>query len=436
MKPGAYFRPNKEGKAVLAADKRLQRRAPEYGTWWVRYTDSAGVARRERCSEAMQEAAHKRAMELHLLAERRRKGLETDALNIIPCRKMHALYLEAHAHLSSQAPMRSQVKNWFDTHFGSMPTADVTPADCEALLTKARKAGQKVRDGAAAPHPRSPHLEVRRQPPPRGEGEPLEQRAAAHGAEDAVVFLSREQVNGILDAAGAFRFLLLLAVLTGGRRGEFGGLRWDDFHLEEGPTGTVHYRRSWARSTTKGSKARVVPLHPVLLPELERARRNATSEFVFPAPRKGGMRHEAWHTAKLVRSIARRAGVELPKGTTFHTLRKTFLTHLIRDTGGDIATAQQLAGHSTPAVTATYYVGRDVDHMASRVAALRLVGVAAAEHTMDTRAATGTADALGNNEKEEKMQGVTYSERSAAGPAPSSSCRSGRAPGRGSARPR
>ncbi|WP_240360654.1 tyrosine-type recombinase/integrase [Pyxidicoccus caerfyrddinensis] len=416
MKPGAYFRPNKEGKAVLAASKRLQRRAPEYGTWWVRYTDSAGVVRRERCSEVMQEAAHKRAMELHLLAERRRKGLEVDALNIIPCRRMHELYLEAHAHLSSQAPMRSQVKNWFDPHFGSTPTADVTPADCEALLTKARKAGQKpatVRQlhirGRLIWKYAVNRLRAAKENPWNSVVRPTVPKVP-------VVFLSREQVNGILDAAGPFRFLLLLAVLTGGRRGEFGGLRWDDFHLDEGPTGTVHYRRSWARSTTKGSKARVVPLHPVLLPEIERARRAATSEFVFPAPRKGGMRHEAWHTAKLVRSIARRAGVELPRGTTFHTLRKTFLTHLIRDTGGDIATAQQLAGHSTPAVTATYYVGRDVEHMASRVAALRLVGVAAAEHTTDTRAATGTADALGNNEKEEQMQGVTYSERSRRSP--------------------
>lgn len=416
MKPGAYFRPNKEGKAVLASGKRLQKRAPDFGTWWVRYMDSAGVVHRERCSEALQEAAHKRAMELHLLSERRRKGLDSDALNIIPCRQLHALYLEAHSHLSSQAPMRSQVKNWFDPHFGRKPTADVTPADCEALLAAARSAGQKpatVRQlhirGRLIWDYAVKRLKAARENPWRSVARP-------EVPKKDVVFLSREQVDGILAAAGPFRFLLLLAVVTGGRRGELGGLRWDDFRLDEGPTGTVHFRRSWGRSTTKGSKERVVPLHPVLLPQLQRARAAATSELVFPAPRKGGMRHEAWKVARLVRSIAQRAGVELPAGTTFHTLRKTFITHLIRDTGGDIVTAQQLAGHSTPAVTATYYVGRDVEHQASRVAALRLVGSVVGEHTVDTRAATGTEVDVGYTEKEEQMQGVSYSERSRRSP--------------------
>ncbi len=75
----------------------------------------------------------------------------------------------------------------------------------------------------------------------------------------------------------------------------------------------------------------------------------------------------------------------LLEGTTFHTSRKTFITHLIRDSGGDISVAQQLAGHSTPAVTAAYYVGRDVEHQASRVSALRLVSLPAVEHAASTR---------------------------------------------------
>lgn len=435
MKPGAYFRPNKTGKALLAAGKRLQKRAPDYGTWWVRYADSAGQERREKCSESTQEAAHRRAMELHLKAERRRQGLDADELNIIPCQKLHALYLEAHAHLGSQAPMKSQVKNWFDPHFGKRPTADITPADCEALLTKARKAGQKpatVRQlhirGRLIWDYAVKRLRAARENPWRSVARP-------EVPKKDVVFLSREQVAALLDAAGPFRLLVLLAVLTGGRRGEFGGLRWDDFHMDEGPTGTVHYRRSWGRSTTKGSKERAVPLHPVLLPELARARAVATSELVFPAPRKGGMRHEAWHTARLVRSIARRAGVELPAGTTFHTLRKTFLTHLIRDTGGDIATAQQLAGHSTPAVTATYYVGRDVAHQAGQVAALRLVAGPAAEHTVSTRALAGTMNRRESAGKGMRMRALTSQTGLDASRALSSFYRSDHAPGRGCARP-
>lgn len=385
MKPGAYFRPNKAGEAVLAAGKRLQRRAPDYGTWWVRYRDSAGIVQRESCSEALEEAATRRAMELHLKAERRRLGLEDDAPEIIPTNKLHALYLEAHAHLSSQAPMRSQVKNWFDPHFGRKPTSEVTPADCEALLAKARAAGQKpstvrqlhirgrliweyavtrLRAARENPWTRVPRPEV---------------------AKREVVFLSREQVAAILSAAGRWRLLVLTAVLTGGRRGELGGLKWSSVRFDEGPTGTIHFNRSWARETTKSSRERVVPLHPVLLAELKRARAESASEWVFPAEH-GGMRNEAWHAAKLLRRLAASAGVTLPAGSTFHTLRKTFITHLIRDTGGDISIAQQMAGHSTPAVTATYYVGRDVERAAAQVGALRLVSGPAVEHATDTRA--------------------------------------------------
>ncbi|MBZ4398663.1 site-specific integrase [Myxococcus sp. AS-1-15] len=388
MKPGAFFRPNKAGEAVLAAGKRLYRRAPDFGTWHVRYKDSAGAIRREACSAELEEAATRYAMELHIKSERRRKGLEPAEFDIIPCTKLHAMYLEAHAHLSSQAPMRSQVKIWFDAHFKSKPTSDVTPADCEALLVKARAAGQ-AESTVRQLHIRGRliwkygvnRLRCARENPWNAVPRPTV--AAAD-----VVVLSRVQVEALLEAAGPYRLLLILAVLTGGRRGEFGGLLWTDFRLDEGPHGTIHFRRSWERQTTKGAKVRVVPLHPALVPEIERARATATSALVFPSPlerKKGGMRSKSWKTANLLRRIAKRAGVVLPEGTTFHTLRKTFITHLLRDSGGDIATAQQLAGHSTPAVTATYYVGRDVDYQASRVNALQLVARTPVEHAVNTR---------------------------------------------------
>ncbi|RJS19129.1 hypothetical protein DRW03_22460 [Corallococcus sp. H22C18031201] len=91
------------------------------------------------------------------------------------------------------------------------------------------------------------------------------------------------------------------------------------------------------------------------------------------------------HVAKLLRNIARRAHVSLPSGITFHMLRKTFVTHLIRDTGGDISTAQHMAGHSTPAVTMTYYVGCDAAHHASQISALQVASASATGHTPVTR---------------------------------------------------
>ncbi|WNG49175.1 tyrosine-type recombinase/integrase [Archangium minus] len=388
----AYFRPNKKGKDVLAAGKRLQRRAPDFGTWWIRYRDAAGRIARERTAARMEAEAERMAQEKALYAEKVAGGFASPAPVPMTCEELFEKYLEANKHLGSQAPMRSQVKNWLVPHFKKKPVAAVTPADCDALLTKSRDAGQKpatvrqlhirarlvwkyaVRLGAVRENPwdRVPRPKVTVKSPR---------------------FLSRNQVQALLGAAGQYRLLLLAAVLTGLRRGELAALAWTDIHWEEGPCGVIHVRRSWDRDTTKGGKERVVPLHPVLRGELEAAfqmvdrdKRGAPVEpLVFASP-EGGLRNEGWHTAKLVRRIGQRAGVDLPEGFTFHDLRKTFLTHLLSDTAGNIGAGQQLAGHSTPAVTSTYYLGKNLTFLAEAVQALKLVEPASApEHTASTR---------------------------------------------------
>lgn len=395
--PQAYFRPNAKGRDRLNKGKRLERRAPEFGTWWLKYRDAAGQVTRERSVARTQAEADRLAHEKAHRAERVRGGLE-DALHVVSCEALFKGYLDAHMHLASQGPMRSQVRRWFAPHFGRKPSAEVTPADCAALLEKARRAGQKpttvrqllVRGRLVFEWGRkhlrcclaNPWDDVERVSVPR----------------QSVVYLSQDAVDAILQAAGPQRFLLLLAVLTGARRGELGGLLWEDFTTTltpEGPVQVVRLWKSWQRDTTKGGTAREVPLHPALLPELEAARARATSEYVFPAPRggkrtkKGGMRNpDAWHTARLLRNVARRAGVALPARCTFHSLRKTFITALLHS-GSSLSDAQKLAGHSTPHVTATYYAGTEVGHLARAVGRLRLVP--AIQHAGDTRAPSAAA---------------------------------------------
>lgn len=403
----AYFRPNKKGKAVLAAGKRLQRRAPDFGTWWVRYPDAAGRMHRERTTARMGEEAERLAQELALHAEKVRKGLSAPAPVPMTCEELFTKYLEANAHLGSQAPMCSQVKVWFGPHFKKKPVAAVTPADCDSLLAKARAAGQKpatVRQ-----------LHIR--------GRLIFKFAIVRGAihenpwakvprptvpVKSPRYLTRGQTQGLVEAAGSYRLLLLTAVLTGMRRGELAALRWDDIHWDEGPFGVIHVSRSWGRDTTKSGKVRMVPVHPALRaelrPALESAARGADGQLVEPlifASPFGGLRSEAWHTAKLIRRIAARAGIELPAGATFHDLRKTFLTHLLADTHGNIGAGQMLAGHSTPAVTATYYLGKDVDFLAQSVNSLQLMAPPAAKHTASTRHlhAVGSPKRNGKNGK-------------------------------------
>lgn len=388
----AYFRPNAKGKAVTAAGKRLQKRAPDFGTWWIRYRDAAGRTARERTSARMLGEAERLAQEKAMHAERVMAGLSAAAPVPMTCEQLFAAYLAANKHLGSQAPMRSQLKLWLGPHFKKKPVAAVAPADCDALLNKARDAGQKpatvrqlhirarlvfkyaVQLGAVRENPwdRVPRPKV-----------PLKTPR----------FLSRDQVAALLGAAGQYRLLLLTAVLTGLRRGELAALAWSDIHWSEGPRGVIHVRRSWGRDTTKGGKERMVPLHPALRAELEAAFQQVersgdglpAEPLVFASP-LGGLRTQGWHTAKLVRRIGERAGVRLPAGFTFHDLRKTFLTHLLADTGGNIGAGQQLAGHSTPAVTATYYLGQNLGFLAEAVEGLKLVDAgSAAEHTASTR---------------------------------------------------
>ncbi|HEX8705513.1 MAG TPA: tyrosine-type recombinase/integrase [Myxococcaceae bacterium] len=59
------------------------------------------------------------------------------------------------------------------------------------------------------------------------------------------------------------------------------------------------------------------------------------------------MRNESLHTAKLVRSIAKRAGITLPTGFVFHDLRKTFGTQVLRAIN-DLTAVQRLLGTQAP----------------------------------------------------------------------------------------
>ena len=390
----AYFRPNQKGKAVSAAGKRLHRRAPDFGTWWVRYRDAAGRLVRERTAASVEAEAERVAQEKALHAERVAAGIAQPKPVPLTCEELFSRYVASHEHLSAQQPMRSAIKVWFAPHFKKKPVAAVTPADCDALLVWARKEGKAattrrqlhiwgrlffkyaVRLGARRDNPWAevprPNQEVKR---PR--------------------YLSRGQVSALLVAAGPHRLLLLTAVLTGMRRGEMGGLRWEDIHWNEGPCGIIHVTRSWGRETTKSGRGRLIPLHSSLALELRAAfdavSRDKAGEpiepLVFPAP-GGGMRRMGWHSAGLVRRVAKQAGLELPDGFTFHDLRKTFLTHVIQDSGGNIGAGQLLAGHSTPAITSTYYLGRDVAFLVEAVEGLRILepaAVVAGGHTARTR---------------------------------------------------
>ena len=159
----------------------------------------------------------------------------------------------------------------------------------------------------------------------------------------ARVALSKEEALALVRAcAGDLRVLVLVALLTGGRRGEVLALRWGDVNFQ---SGTVTLSRSKVRN------ASTLPLHPALAEELRllRARRAekyhvpGNEERIFPDAefRKG------WRDALAA------AGLAGKKGLTFHSLRHSFATHFLEG-GGAITDLAGVLGHASVTTTMIY----------------------------------------------------------------------------------
>jgi integrase len=136
--------------------------------------------------------------------------------------------------------------------------------------------------------------------------------------------------------------IIRLLLLTGARRGEVLGMRWDQLDLEAGV---------WTKpgSTTKQKTEHRVPLSAParqLLAELhERAGKGA--EYVFPGPGKTG------HRVALKKDwadVCKAAGITEAR---MHDLRHTYAS-VLASAGLSLPVIGALLGHSQPATTARY----------------------------------------------------------------------------------
>jgi site-specific recombinase XerD len=101
----------------------------------------------------------------------------------------------------------------------------------------------------------------------------------------------------------------------------------------------------------KGRKDRLVPLSPKLLDELRAYwRQYRPTTWLFPGTKPGTPRSVA-SVQRLVRRVARRAG--LTKPLTVHTLRHSYATHQL-EAGLDLLTLQRVLGHQSLKTTAEY----------------------------------------------------------------------------------
>ncbi len=132
--------------------------------------------------------------------------------------------------------------------------------------------------------------------------------------------------------------LVSVALRTGGRRSELIGLTWDRIDLE-GDNPRVHFTR------TKGHKDRYVPLSSGTVKALRRLKIQTLRDggpFVGLSENLG----RRWKRILRVAEVS---------GLSFHDLRRTCATRLVR-AGVGITTVQGLLGHSSIVTTQAYYV--------------------------------------------------------------------------------
>lgn len=176
--------------------------------------------------------------------------------------------------------------------------------------------------------------------------------------------LTAEDIARLLEhAPETYVALLTTAVYTGLRQSELLGLRWRDVDFESGLL-RVRFQLSRAQGGRKaecvalktGAATRDVELRPAVLRALQDKRatrfelsRAHPEDFVF-GTRKG----TPSFTTTRARGIDVAANAAGLGRVTFHDLRRTYASHLIRS-GADAVRAAGQLGHKNPSLTLDTY---------------------------------------------------------------------------------
>ncbi len=195
--------------------------------------------------------------------------------------------------------------------------------------------------------------------------------------------LTCEEVSALLNLLPAHAYaMVILAAVTGLRRGELVGLRWEDIDFGKG---LIHVRRSLVDQVeglpkTEASR-RPLPLVSGLAQALLAWKRHTAftgpGDWVFASPFEVGQKPYWPGTIlqKVIQPAAKKAGIR--KRIGWHTFRRTTATWLLAN-GASVKTAQDLMRHANPTMTlGTYAQAVDGDKRGAQAQITAMLGLRA-----------------------------------------------------------
>jgi integrase len=265
-----------------------------------------------------------------------------------------------------QSEDKSLIEQWIRRELGNKKVTDIRHIDIERLHRKITDHGTPVRANRMATllskmFSLAVRWEMRPDNPVRGLDRNPEERRARYLSGDELRRLTIALVeHPHQQAANAIRLLLL----TGARRGEVLGARWDQFDLDAGV---------WTKPSahTKQKKEHRVPLSAAARQLLVEMR--SESQWVFPGRNGNGPLTDikkSWHSICAAAEIS---------GVRLHDLRHTYAS-VLASAGLSLPVIGALLGHTQAATTNRYaHLLDDPLRAATERAAAIVTGKPAAE---------------------------------------------------------
>jgi integrase len=184
-------------------------------------------------------------------------------------------------------------------------------------------------------------------------------RQSAIPSREEIVLLPVEVSALLSELHDPFRTLILLASVTGLRRGELFGLKWEDIDFAGAEISVVRSVVDQVEGPPKTmASRRPIPMSAELSSALANWRTQTSyskpDDWVFASPLALGEK-PYWPDAVLKRHVfpaAERAGIT--KRIGWHSFRRTLAT-LLQSLGASVKTTQELLRHASPGITMSVY---------------------------------------------------------------------------------